>query len=128
MAHAPLPARKQNPLWRYSLRVYRLPGVESACLALQDGCGTDTNVLLYCCWLGEGGRSVDKRSLRATMAALKRWQTEVIQPVRQVRRALKRTAGFPDDTLLDLRRRLAAIELDPSTLSNADCRQAQALL
>ncbi|MBK7059749.1 MAG: TIGR02444 family protein [Rubrivivax sp.] len=129
MAHAALPARKQNPLWRYSLRVYRLPGVESACLALQDGCGTDTNVLLYCCWLGEGGRSVDKRSLRATMAALKRWQTEVIQPVRQVRRALKSAPlDLPDDTLLDLRRRLAAIELDLEYLEQ--CRlleQAQAL-
>ena len=124
-----LPGRDQNPLWRYSLRVYRLPAVESVCLALQDGSGTDTNLLLYCCWLGESGRSVDKRGLRAAMAALAHWQAEVIQPVRQARRALKSArADWPGGTVQDLRRRLSTIELDLEYLEQ--CRlleQAQAL-
>jgi uncharacterized protein (TIGR02444 family) len=124
-----LPGRDQNPLWRYSLRVYRLPAVESVCLALQDGSGTDTNLLLYCCWLGEGGRSVDKRGLRATMAALAHWQAEVIQPVRQARRALKSArADWPDATLQELRRRLGTIELDLEYLEQWRLHeQAQAL-
>ncbi len=124
-----LPSRDQNPLWRYALRVYRLPGVESVCLALQDGCGTDTNLLLYCGWLGDGGRSVDKRGLRAAMAALAHWQAEVIAPLRQARRALKSAReDWPDATLQDLRRRLGTIELELEYLEQ--CRlleQAQAL-
>jgi len=108
-----LPDRDHHPLWRFSLRVYRAPGAEAACLALQDGYGTDTNLLLYCCWLGRAGRSVDKRSLRATMALVERWQAEVIQPLRQARRALKTMPlDAPGDALHELRKRLGAIELE----------------
>ena len=52
---ADLVRREANAFWRFSLHTYRLPGIEAACLALQDRCGTDTNLLLYCCWLGTSG-------------------------------------------------------------------------
>ena len=102
-----------NAFWRFSLHTYRLPGIEAACLALQDRWGTDTNLILYCCWLGTSGRSLDKRVLRRAMAALARWQAEVILPLRQARRALKAAPlDLPDGWAADLRKRIGAVELD----------------
>ena len=36
-----------TPFWRFSLTYYGQPGVSDACIALQDGCGVDVNLLLY---------------------------------------------------------------------------------
>ena len=56
--------RAPHPFWRYSLGFYRRSGVEQACLGLQNTCGADVNLLLFCCWMGAQGRPLDKRSLR----------------------------------------------------------------
>ena len=82
-----------DAFWRSSLHTYRLPGVEAACLALQDQCGTDTNLLLYCCGLSTADRALYRHMLRRAMAAVARWQAEVIRPLRPVRRPLKTTPG-----------------------------------
>ncbi len=102
-----------NAFWRYSLRAYRLPGVEAACLALQDRWGTDTNLLLFCCWLGSAGHPLDKRLVRRAMAAVARLQADVIQPLRRARRTLKTAPlGLPSAWSTDLRKRIGAVELD----------------
>ena len=54
-----------SPFWRFSLATYRKPGVADACLALQDGCGVDVNVLLFVTWLGTQGRRLDADATRA---------------------------------------------------------------
>ena len=61
MRHAP------HPFWRFSLRVYRAAGVQQACLALQEDCGADVNLLLLCGWQGLDGRALDRRRLRQAM-------------------------------------------------------------
>jgi uncharacterized protein (TIGR02444 family) len=102
-----------NAFWRYSLKTYRLPGVEAACLALQDRCATDTNLLLYCCWIAATGRTLDNRTLRRAMACVARWQADVIRPLRQARRALKAAPrALPQGWADDLRKRIGAVELD----------------
>ena len=102
-----------HPFWRFSLRTYRLPGVEPALLALQDDAGTDTNLLLWCAWLAARGRTLDKRTLRQAMATVARWQSDVILPLRRARRALKSAPqGLPDGWADDLRRRIGVVELD----------------
>ena len=102
-----------HPFWRFSLRTYRLPGVEPALLALQDDAGTDTNLLLWCTWLAARGRALDKRALRQAMATVARWQSDVILPLRHARRALKSAPqGLPDGWADDLRRRIGVVELD----------------
>ena len=40
-----------TPFWRFSLKFYRQAGVSDACIALQDGCGVDVNLLLFLFWL-----------------------------------------------------------------------------
>jgi len=107
-----------HAFWRFSLRVYRTARVESACIALQDGCGADVNVLLLCGWLASRGRSLDRRRLRQAMARVGAWQSEVVAPLRKARRAHKRLAGaMPQQedaarTETPLHQRLLALELE----------------
>ena len=82
--------RTRFPFWQFSLRTYRAAGVAEACLALQDDCGADVNLLLYCCWMAARGRRLTKRSLRSAITAVSGWQGEVVRPLRQARRALKK--------------------------------------
>ena len=82
-----------NPFWRFSLRTYRAPGVQDACLALQDRCGADVNLLLFCGWTGRDGRALDEGSLRSAVGRVGLWQSEVIAPLRLARRGLKRQAA-----------------------------------
>lgn len=107
-------SRSANPFWRWSLRVYRAPGVQEACLALQDRCGADVNVMLFCGWVGRAGRALDKRRLQRVMGCVGRWQTEVIAPLRAVRRTLKNGGlhGSTTAPVTALRRRIAALELE----------------
>lgn len=105
--------RTPNAFWRFSLSVYRRPGVEAALIALQDGAGTDTNLLLWCCWQAGRGHALDKRTLRRAMAATARWQSEVILPLRRARRSLEAAPqGLTAARAEDLRRRIGAAELD----------------
>ena len=116
--------REPNAFWRFSLQTYRLPGVEAACLALQDACATDTNLLLYCGWLGSTGRALDKRMLLGAIAAVARLQSEAILPLRQVRRALKaESLELPDGWAIDLRKRIGAVELDLEYLEQCELVQ-----
>lgn len=120
--------REANAFWSYSLSVYRRADVADACLALQERCGVDVNLLLYCCWLGHTGRALDKRSLRAAIAAVADWQAEAIKPLRQARRALKKAPnGLPAGWAGQLRKRIGALELDLEYLEQrllADAAQA----
>lgn len=105
--------REPFPFWRYSVRTYGLPGVAAACLALQDECGADVNVLLYCCWMGRLGHRLDRRALRSATAAVARWQAEVVRPLRLARRAIRKDArGSAGRRATALRRRISAAELD----------------
>ncbi|MSO65782.1 MAG: TIGR02444 family protein [Alphaproteobacteria bacterium] len=78
--------------WRFSLALYRRPGVAAACERLQDRLGCDVNVLLFCLWLGATGRSLDRAQFARTLAAASPWQQTVLRPLRQARRALKELA------------------------------------
>jgi uncharacterized protein (TIGR02444 family) len=105
--------RAANSFWRFSLRTYRAPGVQEACLALQERCGADINLLLFCGWTGQQGRVLESDSLRLAMAQVGSWQSDVIAPLRLVRRGLKhQLAGGPAAALaLPFRKRVAALEL-----------------
>lgn len=105
--------RAPFPLWRFSLRTYGAPGVATACLALQDACGADVNLMLFCCWLGVEGRLLNKRLLRKSAAAVSAWQSEVLQPLRRARHAVKKgIAAVPQEWSAHMRTGFAAMELD----------------
>jgi uncharacterized protein (TIGR02444 family) len=73
--------------WTFSLSIYAAPGVETACLDLQDRLGADVNVVLYCLWIG---RPLSRASLEAAMAEASSIGTALVAPLRAMRRSLAR--------------------------------------
>lgn len=99
--------------WRFSLQLYRRPGVEPACLWLQERRGADVNLLLLCCWLGREGRVADRRFLRGARSAAATWRREVVQPLRRARRWLgKGLRGAAAERAAALRRAARSAELE----------------
>jgi uncharacterized protein (TIGR02444 family) len=110
-----------DSLWRFSLRTYRRGGVQEACLALQDRCGVDVNLLLFCAWTGLAGRALDDASLRSAVGRVGHWQAEVIAPLRLARRGLKRQMADAavGALALPLRKRVLALELELERIEQA---------
>ncbi len=75
-----------SPLWTFSLQHYAKPGVQPACLALQDTAGLDVNVALACLWHERRGRAPlseeDMVSLLKGIAVQKR-RADSIRSVRR---------------------------------------------
>ena len=93
------------PLWDFALALYARPGVEAACLHLQDDAGVDVTELLWRCWLYRHGLATGEAP-----EAVRRWQAEVTAPLRRLRRALKDEARHRAGVAA-LRERLKASEL-----------------
>jgi uncharacterized protein (TIGR02444 family) len=88
--HPPLSAAEE--FWKFSLDFYARPGVEAACLALQDQHGRDINIMLYLCWLGLAARGrVDEAGLARAEEAMAPWRRAAIEPLRKARRGLNPT-------------------------------------
>jgi uncharacterized protein (TIGR02444 family) len=118
--------------WRFSLAVYRRPGIASACLALQDSCGLDVNLLLFCLFQARRGRVLNEADLRRAMRRAAPIQAGIIAPLREARRALKRQAGLADRALAAaaarlrralLRHELAAEHFEQAVLSGLRLRE-----
>lgn len=105
------PARTHTPLWDFSLALYRRPGVEALCLALQDGWGADVNLLLWLCWLEGEGLLINETRLRLAQAYIAPWRTEVVEPLRRMRRHIKRQYGTRDPAIEASRQAIKAAEL-----------------
>jgi len=97
--------RATNPLWTYSLRLYRRPGVAPACIALQDRLGVDVNLLFFCLWMARSGRTLTPGTLRLAAGLARVWTMNVVGPLRDTRRFLKPLE------LPKLRGAVAAVEL-----------------
>ncbi len=115
------PEAQTEDLWSFSLRIYREPGVADACLWLQDRHALDVNVLLFCCWAAARSVVLDAGRISQVQQAIAAWRSEVIEPLRRVRRWMKANRdGVPgslssDDHAL-LRERIKANELDAERL------------
>jgi uncharacterized protein (TIGR02444 family) len=101
--------------WTFSRSVYAEPGVEAACLALQDESGGDVGLALYCLF---AGAVLGIELTRERLATLERetapWRAAVIEPLRRVRRHLARTG--PDS---GLRAAVLAAEIEAERLGLA---------
>lgn len=96
-------------LWNFAVQLYARPGVESACLQLQDA-GCDVCLLLTGAWLQRRGvRYLDER-LQALQQAAAPWQREVIAPLRHVRQDWRANAS-QDAELAALREQVKKLEL-----------------
>jgi uncharacterized protein (TIGR02444 family) len=97
-------------LWSFALSTYARPGVESACLRLQDQ-GADVCLLLCGLWLEQRGVTPQRIRLQALRQIADPWQAEVVEPLRQVRRQWRAMAQ-QDAELGVLRERVKTLELD----------------
>lgn len=83
----------ESAFWRFSLRFYARPGVPELCLTLQDEYGVDVNLLLFLLYSARQGLRLSVDDLRDIDHTIKDWRTQVVQPLRTIRRQLK--SGIP---------------------------------
>lgn len=101
-------------LWNFAVQLYARPGVESACLELQDS-GCDVCLLLAGAWLEQRGIPCRDDYLQALRDLAQPWQQNVVMPLRQARRQW-RTVASQDVELTTLREQLKQLELEAERL------------
>ena len=97
-------------LWSFALSTYARPGVEAACLHLQEQ-GADVCLLLCGAWLEQRGVALEPERMRTLQQLARPWQAQVIEPLRQLR-VQWRAKAQQDEQLATLRERVKALELD----------------
>jgi uncharacterized protein (TIGR02444 family) len=85
--------------WEFSLAIYCKQQVAAACHSLQDRRGADVNILLFGCWLATQGCRLNDTGFKAAIAAVEDLRSHVIEPLRKVRRRLKKR--FPEIAKID---------------------------
>lgn len=103
-----------NLFWDFTIRTYERDGVPAACLALQENCEVDVNMVLFCCWTGElGAGQLDIQEIRTALGAINGWQCEIVRGLRTVRNQLKTGfQGFNDVTVQTFRQNILNLELE----------------
>jgi len=97
-------------LWDFALALYAQPGVEAACLTLQDEHGQCVPLLLWRFWALD--RHVDASTLRSASVLARDWEVRVVAPLRTIRRRLAApTFRIADAGRLSLREAVKSSEL-----------------
>jgi uncharacterized protein (TIGR02444 family) len=108
-------------VWRFSTDFYERPGVAEALIALQDRDGFDVNLMLFALWLGiSGRRAFDGDLLAAAVGAAGTLRSEIVEPLRGLRRKLRH---HPDGDVQRLREGVKALELAGEKLIQARLAQ-----
>ncbi|MDH1009122.1 TIGR02444 family protein [Pseudomonas nicosulfuronedens] len=99
-----------DDVWSYALKLYARPGVEPACLALQEG-GADICLLLAAAWLGSTGVAFAASRMSELESTARGWREEVVVPLRSLRQRWRESAK-QDAELASLRERIKQLELE----------------
>jgi uncharacterized protein (TIGR02444 family) len=111
------PTSTETPFWRFSLHFYRQADVSDACLALQDNCGIDVNLLLFLFWLAAGRQLLSAAEVKTLDDTVRDWRNLTIIPIRDIRRKLKVAATLVAPGKQEgFRTKIKAIELDAERL------------
>jgi len=108
-------------LWAFAVDLYTAPGVAEACLDLQDRYGCDVNVLLFAAWMRAAHHhTLTSIEMTEIAASVQDWHTEIVCPLRSVRRRLKAgPAPAPSATSEALRARVKSVELEAERIELA---------
>ena len=118
-----------SAFWRFSLRFYALPDVAPACLALQDEANVDVNLMLFLLFLAESGRAITHDDVARLDAGIAPWRSEVVEPLRALRRRLKSGIGdVPAAASEGLRNMVKKIELEAERLEQGRLENAAPIL
>ena len=111
---------KTQGFWDFSVRTYYGEGVQEAFLALQNQWGADTNMLLFCIWLGRTHGQFSDRLFAAACDFSTNWAQHVVVPLRDVRTWMKGTGchdgKVPVQDCMDLREKVKGVELGAEKL------------
>lgn len=107
------PVWPHSPFWQFSIEFYAAPGVQEACLSLQNEQGLDVNLVLLSAWLARVGRPIEPALVEPLQTASARHQLSIMQPLRQARRSLDPSAAEPwlAPHIAEQRRTLLTVEL-----------------
>src|SRR5690606_37744207 len=103
-------ARDQS-LWEFCLAIYSQPAIEQICLRLQDQGGANVNILLWLCWLADRGVSVDQQQLDLGVQKIASWHSDVVAPLRQLRRNIKQDYPHSQQAVSHARESIKTAEL-----------------
>jgi uncharacterized protein (TIGR02444 family) len=104
-----------SDLWQFSLEFYARPGVSASLIELQDRFGLDVNLILFALWHGLSGRGgLDGKRLAVADDAVRAVQSDIITPLRALRRRLRTD---PDADIQCLRDGIEALELDAEKIA-----------
>ena len=113
----------RGPHWSFAVELYQRPRVSNACLTLQDTLGVDVCVLLFVLFMASEHRTIlDGESLKDLDRTIAEWRSEVVWPLRAIRRRLKTTstatagAGLAMQALLQ---QIKAAEIDAEQIEFA---------
>ena len=118
---------KTNSLWDFTTWAYKLPGVEKACLSLQNRLNADVNIVLFCCWLAYRGTGTSNLAnyLAGALKLSRDWQRSLIEPLRTARKNVKdmgENGTIPEadrDAVFAVGERIKQCELELEQLQNA---------
>jgi uncharacterized protein (TIGR02444 family) len=109
--------------WAFSTAIYADPDVQAECLALQDNHDIDVNLLLFCAYVGaRHGVVLREAELREADAQVRKWQNDIIQPVRKVRKTLKAFATLASpvaSSAAALREQIKRLELEAERIEQS---------
>ena len=109
--NVPLEPEVDGEVWRFCLAVYKRPGLDEACLRLQDRAGLDVVTTLFCIWAGCAGPGrLRPEAMAAALEVSRLWGAGVTAPLRAARRVLKDGALGAAEARLALRREVVRAE------------------
>ncbi len=101
-----------SPFWTFTLAVYQREGVSPACIALQDRLGLDVNFLLLCLFAGSRGHELSADDFARVEERVAPWRSNVIHPLRAVRRWLREQQLLEKAPSDQLRRGVLGYEIE----------------
>src|ERR1700758_1731733 len=117
MTEQPSEKATDTPFWRFSLTFYRQAGVAEACIALQDECGVDVNLMLFLLWLAANGGQLSVDNIKELDQAVHSWRDLTIIPIREIRRKLKAASTLVEAGKQEaFRTKVKAVELEAERL------------
>jgi uncharacterized protein (TIGR02444 family) len=104
-------------LWDWAKTAYARDGVEEACLDLQDGYDQNIPYLLWAAWAATMGCPLDAEALEMGAETAGVWESVAVEPLRIVRRRLKKPIPDMGDAAREtLREQVKAAELTAERL------------
>lgn len=106
--------------WDWSMDVYTRTGVAERLLRLQDECGLNVNLILWCLWAGDHFTALKDQEVVSLVRLTEEWSDRITQPLRGVRRWIKgRDLPGDSEATNELRQGVKALELDAEKISQS---------